>query len=409
MADLKWRSDAMASTVRFMQEEYFPRQRAAIDEFVASTGVDVRSDFLPVDPFWHDARAGFGSPPTWDLLVPDEVIVAEQLAKGTLEPLGARAAAAVVDLDSWLPAGIDRFRQAGELLAIPYVAMSNVLIYRQDLLDRYGIAVPTTWDELRTAAQQAQAALRRDGAGDVAGFTSRGLAGYGHNFWIVGSTLLPSWGWEWNRGPGEPPLVDQPQVVDAVDFYAALLREAGPPNSETLTFTDTHALYSAGKAVFLIDAATELATMRREGPGSSGDRSGMTVVPAGPTGRPEPGLYSPAYCLPASSAVKDEAWELLAYLISPKEMAKDTFEGGYAEPPRQSIVESSEYAAAFGNDYQTVILETRKLARINRPLIPSGFDLGEIVGKAVERVIAGEQPAAEAIGGAQHELDQREW
>ena len=37
---------------------YFPRQRAAIDEFVASTGVDVRSDFLPVDPFWHDARAG---------------------------------------------------------------------------------------------------------------------------------------------------------------------------------------------------------------------------------------------------------------------------------------------------------------------------------------------------------------
>jgi ABC-type glycerol-3-phosphate transport system substrate-binding protein len=348
-------------------------------------------------------------PPTWDLLVPDEVIVAEQLAAGTLEPLDHRAEAAGIDLENWLPAGIDRFRQDGELYAIPYVAMSNALIYRQDLLDRYGIAVPATWDELRTAAMAAQAALRRDGIDDVAGFTSRGLGGYGHNFWIVGSTLLPSWGWEWNRGPGEPPLVDQPEVVDAVALYAALLREAGPPQSEKLTFTDTHALYSAGRAVFLIDAATELATMRREGPESAGNMSGMTLVPSGPTGRPEPGLYSPSYCIPATSAAKDEAWALLAHLISPEEMAKDTFDGGYAEPPRQSIVESDEYAEAFGADYQEIIKATRELAQINRPLIKNGFDLGEIVGLAVERVIAGEQAATEAISAAQREIDRRAW
>ncbi|CAN5887428.1 hypothetical protein BH24CHL4_BH24CHL4_08310 [soil metagenome] len=397
----------MASTVRFMQEEYFPRQKSAIDEFMTATGIQVKSDFLAVDPFWHDARAGFGDPPTWDLLVPDEAIVAEQMACGTLEPLGRQAEASGIDLDSWLPAGIDRFRNDGELYAIPYVAMSNVLIYRQDILDRYGITVPSTWDELRSAALNAQAALRREGIDDVAGFTSRGLAGYGHNFWVVGSTVLPSWGWDWNRGPGEPPLVNQREAVDAVDFYAALLREAGPPNSETLTFTDTHALYSAGKAVFLIDAATELATMRREGPDSAGHSSGMTVVPTGPSGRPEPGLYSPSYCIPATAAAKEDAWSLLAHLISAKEMANDTFEGGYAEPPRQPIVESDEYGAAFGEGYQRVILETRALARINRPLIPNGFDLGEIVGAAAERVIAGLKTASDALRDAQREIDRR--
>ncbi len=399
----------MASTVRFMQEEYFPRQKSAIDEFMTATGIQVKSDFLAVDPFWHDARAGFGDPPTWDLLVPDEAIVAEQMACGTLEPLGRQAEASGIDLDSWLPAGIDRFRNDGELYAIPYVAMSNVLIYRQDILDRYGITVPSTWDELRSAALNAQAALRREGIDDVAGFTSRGLAGYGHNFWVVGSTVLPSWGWDWNRGPGEPPLVNQREAVDAVDFYAALLREAGPPTSETLTFTDTHALYSAGKAVFLIDAATELATMRREGPDSAGHSSGMTVVPTGPSGRPEPGLYSPSYCIPATAAAKEDAWSLLAHLISAKEMANDTFEGGYAEPPRQPIVESDEYGAAFGEGYQRVILETRALARINRPLIHNGFDLGEIVGAAVERVIAGLQTASDALREAQREIDRRRW
>jgi multiple sugar transport system substrate-binding protein len=399
----------MPTTVRFMQEEYFPRQRAAIEAFAAESGIEVRADFLPVDPFWHDARSGFGAPPRWDLLVPDEVIVAEQMAAGRLEPLDQRAEAAGIDLESWLPPGIDRFRQDGELYAISYVAMSNVLIYRQDLLERYDIAVPETWDELRSAALAAQAALRRDGIGDVAGFTSRGLAGYGHNFWIIGSTLLPSWGWEWDRGPGEPPLIESREVVDAADVYAALLREAGPPRSETLTFTDTHALYSAGKAVFLIDAATELATMRREGSKSAGNVSGMALVPAGPTGRPEPGLYSPAYCIPVTSTAKDAAWSLLAHLVSHEEMEKDTFDGGYAEPPRQSIVESEEYAEAFGKDYQEVILATRKLARINRPLIPNGFDLGEIVGKAVEEVIAGERSVKDAIRAAQQELDRRPW
>jgi ABC-type glycerol-3-phosphate transport system substrate-binding protein len=399
----------MTTTLRFMQEEYFPRQRESLTAFSRQTGIAVESDFLPVDPFWRDARSGLGAPPRWDLLVPDEVIVAEHMAAGRLAPLGERAAAAGIDLDNWLPAGIDSFRRDGQLYAIPYVAMSNVLIYRRDLLDRYDLSVPRTWEELREAALTAQWRLRAEGIGDVYGFTSRGLAGYGHNFWIIGATLLPSWGWAWDRGSGQPPLLDQPQVVDAVALYASLLREAGPPGSETLTFTDTHALYAQGKAVFLIDAATELATMRREGPASAGMQSGMTLVPTGPTGRPEPGLYSPAYCIPATSSMQDEAFALLALLVSPEEMAKDTYDAGFAEPPRQSIVESSEYAHTFGSDYQTVILETRQLARINRPLIPNGFDLGEIAGKAVESVIAGETTAAGAIRNAQQEIDRRRW
>ena len=159
------------------------------------------------------------------------MIVAEQLAKGTLEPLGARAAAAVVDLDSWLPAGIDRFRQAGELL-------SNTLcgdVECPDLPAGSARSLQVPYQQLGTSCEPPRSRLRRHSARwrwRCRGFTSRGLAGYNHNFWIVGSTLLPSWGWEWNRGPGEPPLVDQPQVVDAVDFYAALLREAGPPTQK---------------------------------------------------------------------------------------------------------------------------------------------------------------------------------
>ena len=78
----------MAVTVRFMQEEYFPRQVSSLPAFTERTGIAVETDLLPVDPFWNDARTACGSEPRWDLLVPDEVIVAELIHKGLLEPLG---------------------------------------------------------------------------------------------------------------------------------------------------------------------------------------------------------------------------------------------------------------------------------------------------------------------------------
>ncbi len=395
--------------VRYMQEEYFPRQQASLPAFTERTGIAVKIDLLPVDPFWQESRSGFADPPKWDLLVPDEVIVAEQIHKGTLEPLGSRAHRDGFDLDDFFQAGIDRFCVNGVVYAIPYVAMSNVLIYRRDILDRYDLPVPRTWEELRHVALAAQLALRQDGIEDVAGFTSRGLAGYGHNFWILGSTVFPSWGWTWNRGSGQPPLVNQPETVAALDFYAALLRDAGPAGSATMTFTDTHRVFSEGKAVFLLDTATELTTMRQEGPDSAGHRSSIAVVPAGPTGRPEPGLYSPAFCIPATSAVKDEAWELLKFLASYDELLKDAVEVGYAEPARYSVFESPAYVATYDAEFRSVLQQTRAYSRINRPLIPFGFDLGDIVGAAAQAVIAGEKTAAEALRKAQQVLDRMRW
>lgn len=402
---------ASGVSVRFMQEEYFPRQADAFPGFTATTGIAVDADFLPVDRFWRDARRSFGDPPIWDLLVPDEVIVAEAMARDRLTPLDEWAERDALDLTDWLPAGIDRFRSKGALYAIPYVAMSNVLISRQDILDRYDLPVPMTWDELHAVAAAAQRALRADGVDDVVGFVSRGLAGYGHNFWIIGSTLFPSWGWSWDRGPAAPPLIDQPETRDALAAYVALLRECGPANASRMTFTDTHRHYADGKAVFLLDAATELATMRRAGPNGvgAGATSTISLVPSGPTRRPEPGLYSPAFCIPRSSPSQESAWRLLAQLASREELMKDAIDAGYAETVRQSILVSTAYAAAFDLTFREVVRMNRELGRINRPLIPNGFDLGEIVGAAAEAAIADEQTPSEALRAAQTQIDAMDW
>src|SRR5687768_3687636 len=71
MGARKWRR-AMATTVRFMQEEYFSYQTASFPAFTRQTGIEVAADLLAIDlelndPFIHEARLAFGDPPRWDL------------------------------------------------------------------------------------------------------------------------------------------------------------------------------------------------------------------------------------------------------------------------------------------------------------------------------------------------------
>ncbi len=404
----------MPTTVRFMQEEYFSRQKESLPDFTAATGIDVEADLLAIDlalndPFLHESRGAFDAPPRWDLLAPDEGIVADNVRRGLVEPLGERIRRDGFDIEDFLPAAVDCYSADGEVYAVPYVAMSNVLIYRRDLLDRYDLPVPDSWDELRRVSLAAQEALRSDGRDDVVGFTSRGLAGYGHNFWIVGSTMFPSWGWEWNRGEGAPPRVHEPTTVDALEFYAGLLRDAGPPNAAGMTFIQTHQLYGSGGAVFLVDAATELATMRREAPDSPGHTSALALVPVGPTGRREPGLYCPGFCIPRSSGVKEEAWRLLRFLASDDEYRKDAVDAGYVETARESVVASDAFAVAYDANLREVLRATREVARANRPRIPGHFELGNVVGRAATAVIAGEQGADAALRAAQRTIDAMNW
>ncbi|MHA6763798.1 ABC transporter substrate-binding protein [Streptacidiphilus sp. PAMC 29251] len=56
------------------------------------------------------------------------------------------------------PQAVELTTLAGKNWAIPLDADAQVFFYRKDLFTKYKIAVPTTWDQFRTAAQQLKAA-----------------------------------------------------------------------------------------------------------------------------------------------------------------------------------------------------------------------------------------------------------
>ncbi len=64
----------------------------------------------------------------------------------------------------------------GKLVALPIFTDAPALYYRKDLLDKYKVAVPTTWAELTVAAQTVQDGERAAGKADFHGFVWQGNA-----------------------------------------------------------------------------------------------------------------------------------------------------------------------------------------------------------------------------------------
>src|SRR5712692_149068 len=177
-------------TVRVMQEGWgvFENLPATCARFSEQTGIDVEVTLTVIPEMWELMERSFsGEDPPFDLVGVDDLLLIQAARAGHVEPLGALIAADGYPLDDYPAAAIDAVSDGGAIWGLPYCHVSNVVIYRADLFERYGIAVPQTLNELTAAAVAVQDAVRADGTEDFYGIAIRGAPNCGLNFWEVGS------------------------------------------------------------------------------------------------------------------------------------------------------------------------------------------------------------------------------
>ncbi|MES2816539.1 MAG: sugar ABC transporter substrate-binding protein, partial [Pseudomonadota bacterium] len=146
------------------------------------------------------------------------------------------------DVDDLLPAIRGGLTVDGNLFASPFYGESSMVMYRKDLMDAAGMAMPDapTWADIEKAA----AAMTNKDAG-IYGVCLRGKAGWGENMAFL-TAMSNSFGARWFDEAWNPQF-DSPEWKATLDFYLNLMNSYGPPGASNNGFNENLTLFNQGK------------------------------------------------------------------------------------------------------------------------------------------------------------------
>ncbi len=135
----------------------------------------------------------------------------------------------------------------GVLVGMPWFTDAGLLYYRTDLLEKYGLGVPATWDELATSAQTIQDGERAANA-NFEGFLFQGN--------VYEGLTCNGLEWQYSNGGGtivEPDgtvSVNNEQAIAAFDRAATWVNTISPEGVTTYQEPDCQTIWVAGNAAF---------------------------------------------------------------------------------------------------------------------------------------------------------------
>jgi len=181
-----------------------------------------------------------------DVMALDVVWPGEFIANGWAEPLNDYFSAS--DFDQYLDGMMNSVTLDGKVYGIPLYTNAIHFFYRKDLLDKYGMAKPETWEEL---IKTAMFITGKENNPDLNGYISmwaqiEGLfMNYLQFLWGAGGQFFDKNGM---------PDVDSPEAVKALSTMVDMIYKYKVAPESILTYkpNDAMALFGQGRAVFMI-------------------------------------------------------------------------------------------------------------------------------------------------------------
>lgn len=306
------------------------------------------------------------------------------------------------DAGPYLASAVRSFSVDGRLFAVPWSTSVGRLFYRTDLLARYGLPVPRTWEELAASARQIQEGERAAGRGDFWGFVWQGRAGEG----LTANAL------EWLASRGAPPIlagdgritVDSPQAVVALGQAVSWVDTISPGAVLEMGGGESLEAFNAGNAAFLRYWSSGLHLFGAADSPVRGQVA-MAELPAGdgPGGRHAGVLGGFGLAVARRSKVPELAVDLVRWLTGPAEQKRRALAGGF-DPSLPQLYDEPELVAARPH-YPALraALEAATLRPV--PEARAGYDaLSQALAQGVHGILAREIDVAPGLAALDETL-----
>ncbi len=318
-----------------------------------------------------------------------DVIWAPQLAQHFVD----LTAAAKDLIPTEFPSIIQSQTVGGKLVALPIFTDAPALYYRKDLLDKYKVAVPKTWDELTAAAKTVQDGERAANK-DFWGFVWQGNAYEG----LTCDAL------EWVKSFGGGQIVEpdgtisinNPKAAKALETAKSWVGTISPAGVLSYQEEEARGVWQAGNAAFMRNWPYAY------GLGNGADSKvkglfGVTTLPVGAAGDPSAAtLGGWNMAVSKYSKHQDAAISLAMWLAGP-DVQKMRALNESNLPTIQALYDDKDIAAA-----QPIIPQWKSvfLNAVPRPSAPTLGKYNEVSAKfwsAVHDTLSGSGTAAENL------------
>jgi trehalose/maltose transport system substrate-binding protein len=260
----------------------------------------------------------------------------------------------------------------GKLLGMPWFTDAGLLYYRKDLLDKHGLKVPDTWEDLAAAAKKVQAAERTPAASDFQGFVFPAKAFEGLS--CVALEWVASYGGGSIVDSSGKVTINNASTIKALNTAASWIGTISPNGVLNYAEEDTRGVFQNGKALFMRNWPYAYSLMQAPDSPVKG-KFGVAPLPKGGAGGKNAAtLGGWQLAVTKYSKVPDAAADLVMFMTS-AEIQKDRAIKGSYNPTRPDLYKDKDVVAA--NPFMASLLDVFTNA-VARPSTATGIKYPEV-------------------------------
>lgn len=411
--DVDWKSelgDHAGTTLRMITitDPFIDSIKATKDGFTEITGAAVEVDGYGYDALHEKELLSCSQgDSSYDVLMIDGIWIGEFAEAGCLDSVEMKLQGAdqkIVDWADFTPSAAGQASWQGERMCVPVGIYYGLMFYRSDLFEKAGIAVPTTFEELKKAAATFTDNPDFPGIYGYAMNNKRGAAAGQQWFeWIYSAGGKP---WASNDiGAEEPyadltPLFNSEPSVELVQFFKDMTAY-GPPGVESFAWDERANAFAAGKLAMINDWSVRAQIANDPSQSQVAGKFKAALMPHAEGAKTISPVGGWIACVNAHGTQKEATWDFLKWFMSPEVHKEFVLAGG--PPSRLSSLTDEEVQAKY--PWTEQLFEAQKDSWVEvRPRHPVGFQMIDLVGAQVNKAIIGEETPQQAMDEANAEI-----